>query len=64
MRQGTMWQDQWFRIMRWRTLVLRSREEPRTDRDGTEGYRDEVFALFQALWHLKDWFTNDRTTTA
>jgi hypothetical protein len=52
MRQGTTWQDQWARIMRWRVLVLRTREMPRDDRDGTEGYRDEVFALYQALWHL------------
>ena len=49
------WEGQWARILRWRNQVLRSREEFRDDRpEGTEAYRDEVYALFQAIWHLKD----------
>ena len=37
----------------------RSRDEGRTDGLDTEGYRDEVLALFQAIWHLKDWMKSD-----
>lgn len=59
MRQGTGWQDQWYRILRWRERVRQSRDDGRSDALGTEGYRDEVFALFQAMWHLKDWLKND-----
>jgi hypothetical protein len=59
MRHGTSWTDQWQRILRWRERVRQSRDEVRTDHLGTEGYRDEVFALFQSLWHLKDWLRND-----
>lgn len=40
-----------------------SRDEGRTDGLGTEGYRDEVLALFQAIWHLKDWIRNDSEFT-
>ena len=58
-RQGTSWEDQWARIHRWRERVRLSRDEWRDDGLATEHYRDEVFALFQALWHLKDWFKND-----
>lgn len=39
--------------------MVQSRDELRTDDLGTEGYRDEVFALYQAIWHLKDWLKND-----
>jgi len=53
------WRDQWARITRWRERVRRSRDEFRDDDLGSEGYRDEVFALFQAIWHLKDWLAND-----
>lgn len=60
MRQGTAWEDQWARIVRWRERVLLSRDDWRDDGLGTEHYRDEVFALFQCLWHLKDWFKNDQ----
>jgi hypothetical protein len=60
--EDSTWQDQWQRIMRWRSQVQRGRDEPRTRSDGTEGYRDEVFALYQALWHLKDWLKNDPMT--
>jgi hypothetical protein len=59
MRQGSTWTDQWYRILRWRERVRQSRDEIRTDSLGTEGYRDEVFAMCQAIWHLKDWFKND-----
>lgn len=59
MTQGSRWQDQWFRIDRWLARVRTSRDAARSDGLGTEGYRDEVFALFQSLWHLKDWFKND-----
>jgi hypothetical protein len=58
-RHGAGWEDQWARIMRWRERVRLSRDVGRTDGLGTEGYRDEVFALYQAVWHLKDWFKND-----
>jgi hypothetical protein len=61
MRQGESWTDQWLRILRWRERVRQSRDEMRTDGLGTEGYRDEVFALYQAIWHLKDWLKNDTT---
>ena len=57
--QGTAWEDQWARILRWRERVRFSRDDWRNDGSGTEHYRDEVFALFQALWHLKDWLKND-----
>lgn len=57
-----MWQDQWQRILRWYRLVQRSRDEPSNHPEGTEGYRDQVFALYQALWHLKDWLKNDPMT--
>jgi hypothetical protein len=57
-----MWEDQWQRIMRWYRRVERGRDQPRTDAEGTEGYRDELFALYQALWHLKDWLKNDPMT--
>jgi hypothetical protein len=30
----------------------------------TEDYRDEVFALFQAIWHLKDWIIKSDSTLA
>lgn len=53
------WTDQWYRIARWQDRVRRSRDDGRNDGLGTEGYRDEVFALFQAIWHLKDWLAND-----
>ena len=59
MRHGSAWTDQWYRILRWRERVRQSRDEFRSDGLGTEGYRDEVFALCQAIWHLKDWFRND-----
>ena len=59
MRQSESWTDQWLRILRWRERVRQSRDQIRTDDLGTEGYRDEVFALYQAIWHLKDWLKND-----
>lgn len=59
MRQQTSWSDQAARILRWRERVRKSRDEGRTDALGTEGYRDEVFALFQAIWHFKDWIKSD-----
>lgn len=62
--QGVVWEDQWARILRWRERVRQARDDWRTDAIGTEGYRDEVFALFQAIWHLKDWLKNDPQVTA
>lgn len=59
MTHGATWQDQWARIERWAERVRASRDTPRPDGLGTEGYRDELFALFQAIWHLKDWLIND-----
>jgi len=56
---GEKWTDQWERVGRWRERVRTSRDDFRNDGLGTEGYRDEVFALFQAVWHLKDWIPND-----
>lgn len=53
------WMEQWCRIARWYERVRQSQTEVRGDGLGTEGYRDEVYALFQAIWHLKDWFIND-----
>src|SRR5690348_6159356 len=59
--QGQRWQDQWAQIERWRERVRQSRDDGRADGLGTDGYRDEVFALFYAVWHLKDWLKNDPT---
>lgn len=59
MTHGDGWRDQWQRIERWRERVRASRDEFRRDDLGTEGYRDEVFALFQAIWHLRDWVHHD-----
>src|SRR2546430_2415004 len=60
MSHGSTWQEQWQRIRRSYDAVLRSRDGFRSDNPfGTEGYRDEVFFLFQNLWHLKDWIKND-----
>ncbi|MBI1378796.1 MAG: hypothetical protein GC157_15145 [Frankiales bacterium] len=55
----TGWQDQWARIERW-TERVRAVQQGQADYFlGTEHYRDEVFALFEGLWHLKDWLHND-----
>ena len=59
MRQGTGWVHQWDRILRWRERVPVGQDEGRSDDLGTERYRDEVFALVQAIWHLKDWLSNN-----
>lgn len=56
---GDGWQDQWARMQRLTERVRASRDGPRPDFLGTEGYRDEVFSLFQAIWHFKDWLDND-----
>jgi hypothetical protein len=56
---GDNWRDQWERIGRWRERVRTSRDDFRDDGLGTEGHRDGVFALFQSVWHLKDWIHND-----
>ena len=36
-----------------------SRDEWRNDGLSTDHYRDEAFALLQALWQMKDWLRND-----
>lgn len=59
MTYGEHWQDQWNRILRWRDRLEQSQTGPRADWLGTEGYRDELYALFQAIWHLRDWLAND-----
>lgn len=59
MTYGSTWEDQWKRIERWKDRVRASRDTPRVESLGTEAYRDEVFALFQSIWHFKDWLIND-----
>lgn len=59
MQSDPRWHEQWRRMQRYIQLLRASRDEYRNDRHGTEGYRDELYATFQALWHLKDWLKND-----
>ncbi len=57
-QHGQAWQDQWRRIHRWKSRVQRTKDEYRDD-VWQESQRDELFALYQSLWHLKDWIKND-----
>jgi hypothetical protein len=56
--------EQWKRIGRLRERLRLCRDDGRTDGLGTEDYRDELFAMFQSVWHLKDWIKNDPTARA
>ena len=56
---GTAWTDQWDRLLRWRERVRRARDDWQNSGMGTEHFLDDLFATFQALWHLKDWLHND-----
>lgn len=52
------WSEQWDRIGRWQARV-QSTAAGRTHDLTTSHYEDEVYALFQAIHHFKDWLRND-----
>ncbi len=56
--QARSWNEQWERIGRWHARV-QSTAAGRTHELTTLHYEDEVYALFQAIHHFKDWLRND-----
>lgn len=61
MTTSPTWQAQWERIFRWRARVDRNTNQCMPEEHGTLEGEDDVHALFQAIWHLKDWLHNDDT---
>jgi hypothetical protein len=61
---GATWQEQVRRIYRWEARVRRTRNTVRSDETWQEDQRDELLALFQSIWHLKDWLLNDPAVPA
>jgi hypothetical protein len=57
MTHGTKWTDQWARIERWQRRVEEARDT--WSEAGTEERRDDLLALFESIWHLKNWIIND-----
>jgi hypothetical protein len=64
MTYGATWQEQVRRIYRWEARVRRTRDTVRNDGTWQEEQRDEMLALFQSIWHLKDWLAHDPAVPA
>jgi hypothetical protein len=60
---GSAWTEQWNRLLRWQERVRRDRDDWQDSGMGTEHFLDELYATFQAIWHLKDWLRNDPHVT-
>ena len=56
------WTEQWARLQRWFER-FRKTNSGRTHVESSDHLQDEVYAFFQNCYHLKDWLTEDASSS-